>query len=172
MRPREQAPTRLGAKMAYRGWAAAAYARRWWDGANPNFPHFAGEDCTNFASQCLLAGGLPMQETGDRATGWWCRAGDWSYSWSVAHSLHRWLLDSGTAVQRERAARLHTGDIIAYDFAGDGTFDHTVIVVGRDPDGEPLVAAHDFAAVDRPWPYEDSPAYTKLIRYAFLHISG
>ena len=158
--------------MAYRGWAAAAYARRWWDGANPDFPHFAGEDCSNFASQCLLAGGLPMQVTGERGRGWWCRDGDWSFSWSVADALYRSLTDSGTAARRDSAARLHTGDIIAYDFAGDGTFDHTAVVVGRDAAGDPLVAAHDYAAVDRPWAYTDSPAYSPAIRYGFLHIQG
>ena len=158
--------------MAFRGWAAAAYARRWWDGVNPEFRHFAGEDCTNFTSQCLLAGGMAMAVTGNPATGWWHGAGAWSYSWAVANALHRYLTDSGAAVSRERAARLHTGDIIAYDFNGDGTFDHTAVVVGRDDAGEPLVAAHDHASVDRPWRYEDSPAHTPAIRYTFLHIQG
>lgn len=158
--------------MPYRGWAAAAYARRWWDGANPAFPRFADDDCTNFTSQCLLAGGLPMAATGGAGAGWWCNAGAWSFSWSVAHALVSYMQGAELVAVRDRASSLHTGDIIAYDFTGNGTFDHTTIVVGRDAGGEPLVAAHSQNCLDRPWPYRDSPAYTPFIRYAFLHVQS
>ena len=39
--------------------AAAAYARKWATGTNPNYPRF-DNDCTNFVSQVMLAGGWPM----------------------------------------------------------------------------------------------------------------
>jgi putative amidase-like protein/WD40 repeat protein len=44
----------------YNGDAAAAYALRWYRGYNPAYDDFYGHggDCTNFASQALVAGGL------------------------------------------------------------------------------------------------------------------
>ena len=44
---------------------ALAYARRWAFARNPLFNDYSpfGGDCTNFVSQCLLAGALVMNET-------------------------------------------------------------------------------------------------------------
>src|SRR5690606_32690275 len=66
--------------------AARAYAERHWNEPNPQFIHF-DVDCTNYVSQCLYAGGAPMNYTGGRESGWWYkgRSGGrelWSYSWS------------------------------------------------------------------------------------------
>jgi putative amidase-like protein len=41
--------------------AAVAYADQWAHGRNPNYPDFTDNDCTNFNSQGLEAGGLPLQ---------------------------------------------------------------------------------------------------------------
>jgi len=40
--------------------AAATYARRYASAPNPAFAQITGNDCTNFVSQALLAGGWPM----------------------------------------------------------------------------------------------------------------
>lgn len=49
---------------------AVAYAHRWAYGFNPVYGNFTdmGGDCTNFLSQCLHAGGLPMNYR--PVTGW------------------------------------------------------------------------------------------------------
>lgn len=50
--------------------AAYNYAAKWARGFNPSYPNFekseygGGGDCTNFTSQCILAGGIPMDLTG------------------------------------------------------------------------------------------------------------
>lgn len=54
--------------------AAVRYANEWWNGRNPAFPVF-DVDCTNFISQCLLAGGAPMHGYPNRERGWWLRGG-------------------------------------------------------------------------------------------------
>jgi hypothetical protein len=151
---------------------AVQYAAMWWSSFNPMFRAFQ-DDCTNFISQCLWAGGMPMEVTGRRDQGWWYLGPNenWSYSWAVAHSL-RWYLDvSGRGEKRESARQLELGDVISYDWDGDHTWQHNTIVVGFDPDGEPLVAAHTAAAWGRPWPYRDSPAYTPKTQYLFWHIN-
>ena len=44
---------------------AVAYAHKWAYGRNPAYGDFSemGGDCTNFVSQCLHAGGAPMNYT-------------------------------------------------------------------------------------------------------------
>ncbi len=151
--------------------AAVRYAHQWWNSYNPAFPSFS-VDCTNFVSQCLLAGGAPMRGYPGRENGWWIRGGAWSFSWSVAHSL-RWYLEGSRsglkAARKQSPEMLLPGDVIIYDFTGDGRMDHAAIVVSKQ-NGIPLVNAHTANSRNRHWSYTTSTAYTAGIRYYFFHI--
>ena len=151
--------------------AAVAYARKWWNSANPAYPFFS-VDCTNFISQCLRAGGAPMYGYPNRSKGWWLQGGTWSFSWSVAHSL-RWFIDSSKQGLRAKrvmnASELQIGDVIFYDFQGDGRIDHSTIVTSMH-NGEPYVHAHTSNSADRHYSYLDSTAYTPNMTYYFYHI--
>ena len=109
----------------------------------------------------------------NRATGWWYQGGNWSFSWSVAHSL-RWHLsgskDGLRGEERQSAKELEPGDVICYDFDGDGRWQHSTIVVAKDANGEPLVNAQSSNSRMRYWSYEDSTAWTPQITYKFFHI--
>lgn len=153
------------------------YANKWWNSYNPSFRKFE-VDCTNFVSQCLYAGGAPMTY-GGRANGWWYKGSgskndNWSYSWAVAHSL-MWHLSRSTkgltATEVKSAYKLTIGDVICYDFDGDGRWQHNTIVTGIDMDGSPLVNAHTINSIKRNWAYRDSHAWTEKIKYKFFHIS-
>ncbi|MED0678198.1 amidase domain-containing protein [Aneurinibacillus thermoaerophilus] len=165
-----------GLRYTYDRLQAVRYAEAWWDGYNPQFRHF-DVDCTNFISQCLYAGGIPMRYTGNKATGWWYRGGNspsaqWSHSWAVAHSF-RWYLEKGGHIKTEvktSAGELSLGDVICYDFDGDGRWQHSTIVVAKDSQGMPLVNAHTTNSRHRYWDYHDSTAYTPRIQYRFFHI--
>ncbi|GAA0490124.1 amidase domain-containing protein [Salinibacillus aidingensis] len=152
--------------------AAVRYAERWWNDYNPDYQKFE-VDCTNYISQCLRAGGAPMWGSPNRSRGWWYSGNNWSYSWSVAHAF-RWYLsgsDQGlTAKEMENATDLMPGDVICYDFEGDGKWNHTTIVVAKDGNGEPLVNAHTANSRNRYWRYEDSPAWTPKCQYKFFRI--
>ncbi len=152
--------------------AAVWYADRWWDGRNPAYPSF-DVDCTNYISQCLRAGGAPMHGSPARDRGWWITGDNWSFSWSVAHSL-RWYLAGSqrglTAVQVASAEELELGDVILYDFQGDGRFDHSTIVTAKDG-ASPLVNAHTYDVKQRSWDYKDSYAYRPNAKYIFFHIN-
>lgn len=155
--------------MAYNRGAAILYAEKWWDSRNPAYPSFE-VDCTNFISQCLHAGGLPMHGYPNRSKGWWMRTNSWSFSWSVAHSL-KWYLDaSDAAVRVWDVSELKQGDVICYDFEGDGRINHTTIVTAI-RSGDPLVNAHTSDSRMRNWEYTDSSAYTPSIKYYFYTIS-
>jgi hypothetical protein len=147
---------------------AVQYAETWWNSHNPAYPFFSKDDCTNFISQCLHEGGIPMGK------GWWCRRGRWSYSWAVAHGLYLFLKKGGSTgkvIQVDGPGQLDYGDVICYDWEGDGRWNHNVIVTAFDESRTPLVNAHTYNSRQRRWEYTDSPAYTPRTRYAFFHIS-
>ncbi|MBM7647679.1 hypothetical protein JOC78_000600 [Bacillus ectoiniformans] len=151
---------------------AVQYAERWWNSHNPDFPHFP-VDCTNYISQCLHAGGAPMRGFLERGKGWWMRQKNWSYSWTVAHAFKWYLASSATGLRAKEmpsAEMLQPGDVICYDFQGDGRFDHSTIVTAMDANGQPLVNAHTTNSRMRYWSYEDSTAYTENIKYKFYSI--
>lgn len=120
------------------------------------------DDCTNFISQALHAGG-------------WKENDDWSYTkvqylwtppfatkiggassaWENVRSFTSFAIDSGRAkfVPVKKAEK---GDIIIVDFDGGkpGTAgfhgDHTMIVTGHTKDGNPLIASHGSNRYDFP----------------------
>jgi hypothetical protein len=162
--------------MIYQRNRAVQYADTFWDKANPNYIEFP-VDCTNFVSQCLYAGGLPMHYTETRERGWWYKGKHqnremWSYSWAVAHSLQLYLLSSyrGTAVSQVQ--QLEPGDIISYDWDGDGRFQHSAFVTTRNAQGIPLVNAHTYNAIHKLWDYRDSGAWTPQTTYLFIKIAN
>ncbi|MGP4069761.1 amidase domain-containing protein [Halobacillus sp. B29] len=163
---------RQRAPFTYNRRDAVRYAERWWDSYNPAYRHF-DVDCTNYVSQCLRAGGAPVWGVPNRSRGWWYSGSNWSYSWSVAHAF-RWYLSGArqglTATEVSSAHELSPGDVICYDFEGDGRFDHNTIVVKKNEDGMPLVNAHTSNSRHRYWAYEDSTAYTPSIQYKFFRI--
>ncbi|KOR76979.1 amidase domain-containing protein [Paenibacillus solani] len=157
--------------------AAAAYAERWWDSGNPEFEEFE-VDCTNYISQCLFAGKAPIHYTGKRESGWWYKGYInkrewWSYSWAVSNSFALYLNNSTSGLRAERVQRpeqLMLGDVIVYDWDGDGAFQHSTIVTAFDAGGMPLVNAHTVSSRRRYWDYQDSYAWNDNTEYRFYHI--
>jgi hypothetical protein len=152
---------------------AVQYAETWWNSYNPAFKKFEENDCTNYISQCLNAGGAPMRGYPTRGHGWWIRGNNWSWSWPIAHALQLYLSSSKTGLRAREVSRpdeLMLGDVICYDFEGDGRFNHNTIVTGYDYYGMPLVNAHTTNSRLRYWSYTDSTAYTPNIKYKFFTI--
>lgn len=151
---------------------AVQYAERWWNTYNPAYKKFEN-DCTNFISQCLHVGGAPMRGYPNRGNGWWFQNSNWSFSWSIANTLRMYLGNSSTGLRAKEVSspdQLSLGDVICYDFEGDGRFNHNTIVTGKDAFGMPLVNAHTYNSRMRYWAYEDSSAYTPNIKYKFFTI--
>ncbi|MEW6724672.1 MAG: amidase domain-containing protein [Bacillota bacterium] len=153
---------------AYDRPGAAAYALAWWNRRNPKYKDWttAGGDCTNFTSQCLHEGG---QARMDPPAWYYYSASAWAPSWIVADAQNRYLLRPAPirgprASLRERASELELGDLIHYDFQGDGRIDHTAIVTGFIY-GLPLITQHTVDARDLLWDKGAAKTY-------FLHIEG
>ncbi|GGG24095.1 amidase domain-containing protein [Paenibacillus abyssi] len=166
-------------KISYRRELAAAYADHWWDKPNPSYEEFE-VNCTNYVSQCLFAGKAPMNYTGRRELGWWYQGRDngkewWSYSWAVSNALQSLLAASkgqGLRAQLVQSAdQLALGDVIVYDWNGDGRYQHSTIVTAFDTNGMPLVNANTVSSRHRYWDYRDSYAWTEMTKYRFFHIA-
>lgn len=131
---------------------AVEYARKWALSANPDFYHFGGigGDCTNFISQCLLAGGCEMNFA--YPYGWYYNSSyDRSPSWTSVSELCKFLLrtggGNGPLGKIVKLEDLEIGDLI--QLRQNGThFNHSLIVsdiIGS----EILVCAHSNDARDR-----------------------
>ena len=154
--------------MAYNRKKAVAYAHKHAFHPNPAFYDFSdlGGDCTNFASQCLYAGGGVMNYK--PVFGWYYVSADnREPAWTGVEYLYNFLLSNtgaGPFAQEVTLQELLPGDLIQLSFNGID-FRHTPVVVkaGRTPH-EVLVAARTEDSDNRPL-----STYTYLdIRY--LHI--
>ena len=138
---------------------AIEYARRWALSRNPLFEDFTGigGDCTNFVSQCLLAG--LCVENFTPVYGWYYRS---PTDRAPAFSGVEYFYDFMTGAPEFRAEnggegpfaipvdlrRGVVGDVVQLsDEAGD--FYHTLIISAI-RDGEVYVCAHSDDALDRP----------------------
>ncbi len=149
--------------MAYNRKKAVEYARAWALSANPQFYHFGGigGDCTNYISQCFLAGGAKMNYNQDN--GWYyINSYKRSPSWTSVEALYKFLNthSEGTLHGRKQAInQLEIGDIIQLR-QNKYTFNHTLIIT-KIVNGQIFVCAHSFDALDKP-----------LRNYSFIEARG
>lgn len=147
---------------------AVEYARTWALGKNPNYFHFKdiGGDCTNFISQCLLAGGGIMNY--DKYYGWfYINQSNRSPSWTSVKYLQRFLLGNyspGFVCKILPIEQLEVGDIIQIR-QNETHFNHSVII-SKITNREIYVCAHSYDALDKPL---SSYNYLELVG---IHIVG
>lgn len=154
---------------------AVAYAAAWAFRRNPLFYDFTdiGGDCTNFVSQCILAGSCAMNFTPD--FGWYYRsAADRAPAWTGVDAF--WSFFTGAPDFRAEnggigpfgvevgADGVDVGDVVQLG-RENGEYYHTLLVTGRQA-GELLVSAHSINAYDRPL-----SSYTAPLR-RYLHVRG
>ena len=88
--------------------AAVMYAHRWAYGRNPQFYDYEslGGDCTNFASQCLYAGGGLMNYTPE--LGWfYINGSNKAPAWTGVQYLFQFLLRKGQSIGPVEIGRAH-----------------------------------------------------------------
>ncbi len=147
---------------------AVEYARRWALSRNPLFENFSGigGDCTNFASQCVLAGCCQMNYT--PTFGWYyVSSEDRTPSWTGVEFFYDFLTtneEEGPFATEVNRRQIRPGDIIQLaDDSGD--FYHT-LVVSQINGFQILVCAHSQDFLDRPLSSYD------YATARFLHIEG
>lgn len=112
-----------------------------------------GGDCTNFVSQCLKAGGAPMDYNEHRP--WWynIKKGKASTCWAVAHSLY-WYLRTNQSMNRaaikgmevEEISELEIGDVVFYENYQNTIFHAAIITSFINTNGNivPLISQHSY----------------------------
>ena len=154
---------------------AVNYAETWALRRNPLFLNFAGRggDCTNFTSQCLLAGSCTMDFTPD--FGWYyISSDDRAPSWTAVAFFYDFITEQplfaganqgiGPFGREVRAREVELGDFIQLaDEAGD--YYHTLIITGFEPN-DILICAHTDDALNRRL---STYNYSSL---RFIHIDG
>lgn len=163
---------------------AVRYAKKYGMVPNPKYPYYHGDDCTNFVSQCLQAGGC--KNNFHTTHPWWCLGKKTSICWAVAHSLYWYILvctkendfgikaetitiDSNDSYSADLADRLEVGDIIQYINHRD-KIQHTAIITDfiiLDGLKQPLITHHTYEAVNIPW----AKAHKKTIFQHILEIN-
>ena len=130
--------------LAYNPTAAAQYADQWALSRNPAYRQYS-EDCTNFVSQALHAGGYAY--TGSSKThyqSWYYNSSENSFTWSVAPDLLNFLyydypggFPTGYhAPNQSNYSGGSVGDVIFYDWgsAYHNGVSHATIQVARGTD--------------------------------------
>jgi hypothetical protein len=186
--------------LAYNGSGAAAYADKWALGSNTLYPKFS-DDCTNFVSQALHAGG-GFNFVGSTSTTddhqWWIHptktgAWVWTHSWSVAHDLHTFLIDdvpggipegsfsydNGTnKAPAFTPNSVVTGDVLFYDWGTGQGISHDSMQVGWGTDAYGYYGNWvDEHTSDRKhifWTLKDAPGNTNWMTTTvyYMHIDA
>lgn len=114
--------------LSYSDSDAIKYAKKFAENRNRNFGYIENHDCTNFASQIMLAGGK------NYTLSWITCAtfGIWHYTdaWANANCFaNYWGVDNTYATHKNFSKNLKKGDYITEDKANDGNWDHIGFVV-------------------------------------------
>jgi hypothetical protein len=148
------------------------YAKTWCNTRNSNYCNYTscGGDCSNFVSQCWTKGSMHWDGTWYCTTNGSCNCGSpsvaqaGSLAFINVNSQWNWLIGSGRGQSEPNQTYLGIGDLINYDWGGDGVFDHASIVSGFDSNYNCLICAHATDECNVPWPDGGAMGY----RYAFI----
>jgi hypothetical protein len=137
--------------------ATISYATTYWSNYNRGFRSF-GNDCTNFASQCVSSGGWTM------VSGWYLSQSVWWYNflnqsrtWVNSNDFAWFTYTRPRGYILQYVNQLQPGDILQADWDGprghlpDGIIDHTMIVTARASNGEIFLTYHSNNRLNRPF---------------------
>lgn len=128
--------------------AIVDYAYKYWKNYNRDYRPFPN-DCTNFVSQAVTAGGWPEVigfYTSNSA--WWYHETQpyfgpgQSYSWAGAQNWFNFTKNRPRGKIVEFGKDLEIGDIIQFDEGSNGSINHTAIVTKIDSRDTPYLTYH------------------------------
>ena len=159
--------------------AAVQYARLWSLGRNPKFQDYEewGGNCTNFISQCINAGGIPMDHHGENIMKQWYWYSDSKRtpSWTAAQPFFEYLTRNnsdntenfGVYAAETYYDELELGDIV--QLVKDGKAYHNMIITRVLLEGDKV---YDYLISQNTYDLLDYPLSLKVGERRYLKIFG
>lgn len=150
--------------------AVASYARKWWNSSNKtNYRDWLPDnDCTNFVSQALAAGGWAYTTRWPSSkywtSAWWYASDDQTRTWTAADWFYSFA--PNRAKLASKVSELRVGDVLEIDWTGDGSVDHATIVTKKDSNSKLYLTYHSNNRLDKPLT-DIQAAYPKAKYYAW-----
>lgn len=158
---------------------ATQYARGWALSRNPKFQDYEewGGNCTNYISQCVNAGGIPMDPYGDNVMKEWYWYSDKKRtpSWTAAQPFFEYFTRNnndntnnfGVYATESNYEEMELGDIV--QLIKDGKAYHTMIITGILFDGDEV---YDYLISQNTYDLLDYPLSLKVGERRYLKIFG
>lgn len=129
--------------------AMANYARTYAKSYNTAYRSFR-EDCTNFISQAMYAGGW-TKVTGYYTSNdvWWYNWANQSRTWVNAHNWYLFATRSGRTYILSNVWDMQLADVLQFDWERDGNINHSMIVTIVGSSGERYLSGHTNNTLDR-----------------------
>lgn len=159
--------------------SAARYARQWALSRNPKFKDYEelGGNCTNYISQCVNAGGIPMDSDGNNVMKewYWYSDANRTPSWTGAQPFFEYFTKNnngetknfGVYAKQTDYDELELGDIV--QLIKDGKAYHTMMITGLLLDGEYI---YDYLICQNTYDLLDYPLSLKVGEKRYLKIFG
>jgi hypothetical protein len=114
--------------------AMANYAITWAYGRNPAYRSFSN-DCTNFISQAVYAGGWTMVSGWYQSNDvWWYNSLNQSYTWAGAENWYWFATGSGRTYILSNVWYMGLADVLQLDFDRDNNINHSMMVTAWSAD--------------------------------------
>lgn len=163
----------------YNRQSAVDYARRWALDRNPKYKDYElwGGNCTNFISQCLFAGKIPMDNSGDNIMKQWYWYSDSSRtpSWTGSEPFYQYLINNnknsssnyGVYAKLADYDELEIGDIV--QLIQDNKAYHNMIITEVILDGDEI---SDYLICQNTYDLLDYPLSLKVGERRYIKILG
>lgn len=133
---------------------AVTYARKYALSYNNKYKSFSnsGGDCTNFVSQCVHAGGLPLSLT-------WR---PYSTTWIRVNELYYYILRKGLGKNLSSVENSELGSILQFFSESKGFYSHSGVITEILSDEDCLYCCHSYDKLDYPLSEIYPSIYTKI----------
>lgn len=144
---------------SYNSLNAVNYAQQFAFLRNGNYYNFdnLGGDCTNYCSQCLLAGSNNVMNREFNPKWYYNSVSDRSPSWTGVEFLFQYLIQNknkGPFAKLVKFNEVQIGDIVQLKFAGNINFSHCLVITKLNERVESFndifVCAHTIDSLNRP----------------------
>jgi len=160
--------------------AAVAYAKRWALGRNPEYKDYEnwGGDCTNFISQCIRAGNIPLDHSGNSPINkwYWYSDKERTPTWTASEPFYKYITGNnkegtenyGIYAVEVDYNQLEIGDIVQLTYEGRAYHNMIIseVILEGDYLIDYLVCQHTYDLLNYPLSLkEGDKRYIKILGY-------